>query len=137
AEIKIHESSSNSKKLASVSPLGRSGSVRAANIRNGLLHFSERFEKDGMEFEEPSPQMFSFNNPYGACPTCEGFGRVAGIDEDLVIPDPEATIRNGAIAAFHGEKYSRNLRDLIKVAARRNLPIDTPYSELSKEVRKL
>lgn len=111
----------------------------AIKIRNEeeLLHFSERFEKDGMEFEEPSPQMFSFNNPYGACPTCEGFGRTSGIDEDLVVPDPEATIRNGAIAAFHGDKYSRNLRDLIKVAARHNLPIDTPYSELSKRVRKI
>ncbi len=111
-------------------------SIKIHKKKKQLL-FSERFEKDGMEFTEPSPQMFSFNNPYGACPTCEGFGRVAGIDEDLVIPDPEQTIRNGAIAAFHGEKYSRNLRDLIKVAARHNLPIDTPYSELPKEVRKM
>ncbi len=112
-------------------------SVKIHRADTGELHFSERFEKDGMEFIEPSPQMFSFNNPYGACPACEGFGRVAGIDEDLVIPDPGQTIRNGAIAAFHGEKYSRNLRDLIKVAARHNLPIDTPYSELSKEVQKI
>lgn len=106
-------------------------------INNGLLKFSERFEKDGMEFEEPSPQMFSFNNPYGACLTCQGFGKVSGIDEDLVIPDPEATIRRGAIAAFRGEKYSLNLRDLIKVAARHNLPIDTPYSELPKDVKQI
>ncbi len=114
--------------------IGRGGFDEA---NKGLLAFSERFEKDGMEFTEPSPQMFSFNNPYGACPMCEGFGRVAGIDENLVIPDHEATIRGGAIAAFHGDKYSRNLRDLIKVAARHNLPIDTPYSELSKEVKKI
>ncbi|MDZ7716528.1 MAG: excinuclease ABC subunit UvrA [Balneolaceae bacterium] len=107
-------------------------------IRNGEeLPFSERFEMDGMEFEEPSPQMFSFNNPYGACDTCEGFGQVAGIDEDLVIPDPEKTIRNGAIAPYSGQKFSRHLRDLIKVAARYSLPIDTPYSELSKEVKKI
>ncbi|MDX1586555.1 MAG: excinuclease ABC subunit A, partial [Balneolaceae bacterium] len=105
-------------------------------IRKGNeLNFSERFEMDGIEFEEPSPQMFSFNNPYGACDTCEGFGQVAGIDEDLVIPDPEKTIRDGAIAPFSGQKFSKNLRDLIKVAARYSLPIDTPYSELSKEVK--
>lgn len=107
-------------------------------IRNGEeLPFSERFEMDGIEFEEPSPQMFSFNNPYGACDTCEGFGQVSGIDEDLVIPDPEKTIRDGAIAPFSGQKFSKNLRDLIKVAARYSLPIDTPYSELSKEVKKI
>ncbi|MBN2732068.1 MAG: excinuclease ABC subunit UvrA [Balneolaceae bacterium] len=107
-------------------------------IRNGKeLSFSERFERDGIEFEEPSPQMFSFNNPYGACNTCEGFGQVAGIDEDLVIPDPEKTIRDGAIAAFSGQKYSRNLRDLIKVSARYSYPIDTPYSQLSKEYKKI
>lgn len=103
----------------------------------GELPFSERFEMDGIEFEEPSPQMFSFNNPYGACNTCEGFGQVAGIDEDLVIPDPEKTIRDGAIAAFSGQKYSRNLRDLIKVAARYSFPIDTPYSKLPKEFEKI
>ncbi|NGP77803.1 excinuclease ABC subunit UvrA [Balneolaceae bacterium YR4-1] len=107
-------------------------------IRNGEeLPFSERFEMDGIEFEEPSPQMFSFNNPYGACDTCEGFGQVSGIDEDLVIPDPEKTIRDGAIAPFSGQKFSKNLRDLIKVAARYSLPIDTPYSDLSKEVKKI
>lgn len=108
----------------------------SVKIRNGEeLSFSERFERDGMEFEEPSPQMFSFNNPYGACNTCEGFGQVAGIDEDLVIPDPEKTIRDGAIAAYSGQKYSRNLRDLIKVSARYSYPIDTPYSKLSKEYK--
>ncbi len=107
-------------------------------IRKGEeLPFSERFEMDGMEFEEPSPQMFSFNNPYGACDTCEGFGQVSGIDEDLVIPDPGKTIRDGAIAPFSGQKFSKNLRDLIKVAARYSLPIDTPYSDLSKEVKKI
>ncbi len=107
-------------------------------IRNGEeMKFSERFEMDGMEFEEPSPQMFSFNNPYGACDTCEGFGQVAGIDEDLVIPDPQQTIRDGAIAAYSGQKYSRHLRDLIKVAARYSYPIDTPYNELSDEFKKV
>ena len=107
-------------------------------IRNGEeLNFSERFEMDGMEFEEPTPQMFSFNNPYGACDTCEGFGRVAGIDEDLVIPDPEKTIRDGAIAPYSGQKFSKHLRDLIKVSARYSLPIDTPYRDLSDEMKEI
>lgn len=107
-------------------------------IRGGEeLNFSERFERDGMEFEEPTPQMFSFNNPYGACDTCEGFGRVAGIDENLVIPDPEKTIRDGAIAPYSGQKFSRHLRDLIKVAARYSLPIDTPYQDLSRKMKKI
>ncbi len=110
----------------------------SVKIRDGEeISFSERFEMDGIEFEEPSPQMFSFNNPYGACDTCEGFGRVAGIDEDLVIPDPSKTIRDGAIAAYSGQKFSRHLRDLIKVAARYSLPIDTPYQDLPKEVIKI
>jgi len=107
-------------------------------IRDGEeYHFSERFEMDGIEFEEPTPQMFSFNNPYGACSKCEGFGRVAGIDEDLVIPDPERTIRQGAVAAFNSPKFSKNLKDLIKVAARYGLPIDVPYNELPKDVIKI
>lgn len=107
-------------------------------IRNGEEHlFSERFEEDGMEFEEPSPQMFSFNNPYGACPKCEGFGRIAGIDEDLVIPDPDLSIREGAIAPFNSPKFNKNLKDLIKVAARYHLPIDISYKELSNEVKNI
>lgn len=99
--------------------------------------YSERFERDGMEFTEPTPQMFSFNNPFGACPKCEGFGRVAGIDEDLVIPDPMETIRGGAIAPFNSQKFSSNLKDLIKVCARYRYPIDEPYRHLSKEVQKV
>lgn len=99
------------------------------------LAFSEKFEADGMEFVEPTPQMFSFNNPFGACPKCEGFGRIAGIDEDLVIPDPELTIRGGAIAPFQGPKFGSNLRHLVKVCARYGYPIDTPYKDLGKELK--
>lgn len=100
-------------------------------------HFSERFEMDGMEFTEPTPQMFSFNNPYGACPACEGFGRVSGIDEDRVIPDPDETLRGGAIAPFNSPKFSENLKNLIRVCARYGYPIDTPYRDLSKMVKKV
>lgn len=105
-------------------------------MRNGEeLEFSERFEMDGMEFHEPTPQMFSFNNPFGACDKCEGFGKVAGIDEDLVIPDHQKTIRNGAIAPFDSQKFSMHLKDLIKVCAREKYSIDTAYADLPKEVK--
>ncbi len=97
--------------------------------------FSDRFERDGLEFTEPSPPMFSFNNPFGACKVCEGFGRVAGIDEDLVIPDPSLTIREGVIAPYSSPKFNGNQRDLIKVAARYSLPIDTPYKDLPREIK--
>ncbi len=108
----------------------------SVKIRNGdELHFSERFERDGMEFLEPTPQMFSFNNPFGACDTCEGFGRVAGIDEDLVIPDPDKTIRGGAVAPFDSPKFGKYLRDFVRVAAKENIPIDAPYKALDKKAR--
>lgn len=107
-------------------------------IKQGETYpFSELFEKDGMEFTEPSPQMFSFNNPFGACSACEGFGRIAGIDEDLVIPDPGQTIRTGCIAPFQSPKYNTNLRDLIKVASRYQIPIDTPYSNLPRDIQRI
>lgn len=110
----------------------------SVKIRNGEeLQFSERFERDGIDFLEPTPQMFSFNNPFGACDSCEGFGRVAGIDEDLVIPDPEKTIRGGAIAPFDSQKFGIYLRDFVRVAARYQIPIDIPYKELSRETKRL
>lgn len=117
----------------------REGSGRCTvKIRDGEEHpFSERFERDGMEFLEPSPQMFSFNNPFGACDSCEGFGKVSGIDEDLVIPDHEKTIRNNAIAPFDSPKFSQHLKKLIKVAARYQLPIDVPYKDLDKTTRRV
>ncbi len=99
------------------------------------LLFSERFERDGIDFTEPTPQMFSFNNPFGACRSCEGFGRVQGIDEDKVVPDPLLSIRGGAIAPFNSPKFNKNHKLLIKVAARYSLPIDDPYHALSKEVK--
>ncbi len=70
------------------------------------LPFTNRFEMDGIRFEEPVPNLFSFNNPYGACPTCEGFGQVLGIDADLVIPDKRLSVYEGAIAPWKGEKLS-------------------------------
>lgn len=117
----------------------REGAGRCSiKIRTGdELSFSERFEMDGMEFVEPTPQMFSFNNPFGACPKCEGFGKVTGIDEDLVIPNHDLSIRNNAIAPFDSPKFSTNLKDLIRVAAREKIPIDVPYRDLSKDVKNI
>lgn len=137
--INKEDESARSRLADSLDMAFREGGGRCViKIRNGeTLPFSERFERDGIEFEEPSPQMFSFNNPYGACPECEGFGRVAGIDEDLVIPDPTKTIREGVIAPFNTPKFNKNLKDLVRVAARYSLPIDTPYKDLDSTMRKM
>ncbi|MEX0684591.1 MAG: excinuclease ABC subunit UvrA [Balneolales bacterium] len=115
----------------------REGKGRCSiKIKGGKEHtFSEHFERDGIDFTEPTPQMFSFNNPFGACPNCEGFGRVQGIDEDRVIPDPELTIRGGVIAPFNSPSFSKHLHDLIRVSAHNRYPIDVPYNELSEEMR--
>jgi excinuclease ABC subunit A len=101
------------------------------------LRFSARFERDGREFEEPSPQLFSFNSPVGACPTCQGFGRVAGLDEDLIIPNKELSIREAALAPFRGDKWSKHFKDLIAVAADVGLNIDCPYRQLEDWEREI
>ncbi len=98
---------------------------------------SAHFERDGLTFEEPTPQLFSFNSPLGACPTCQGFGRVPGIDPDLVIPNPELSIRQGAVAPFRTEQWSAHQRTLLRAAARAGLDPDTPWIRLSPEHRQL
>ena len=124
----------------SVEQAFREGDERAVVItapRDGeafeTLDFSARFERDGMEFEEPTPQLFSFNSPLGACPACQGFGRVPGIDEDLVIPNPELSIRQGALAPFRSDQWSKHQRALIREAGRVGLDLDTPYTLLPDE----
>ncbi|GAA4463750.1 excinuclease ABC subunit UvrA [Nemorincola caseinilytica] len=93
--------------------------------------FNNRFEADGMIFDEPTPNMFSFNNPYGACPKCEGFGQVLGIDEDLVIPDKTLSIYDGAVACWRGEKMSEWQQAFIRSASRYDFPIHKPVADLS------
>lgn len=95
--------------------------------------FSNRFELDGIQFEEPVPNLFSFNNPYGACPSCEGFGQVLGIDPDLVIPDKRLSVFEGAVAPWRGEKMGEYKEALIKAARKFNFPIHKPVSELTDE----
>lgn len=95
--------------------------------------FSKRFVADGMEFREPSDLMFNFNNPYGACPECEGFGKVMGISEDLVVPDKSLSVYQDAVMCWRGEKMSEWKKHLVRIAPRFSFPIHTPYSELTPE----
>ncbi|MBW6492195.1 MAG: excinuclease ABC subunit UvrA [Lentimicrobium sp.] len=99
--------------------------------------FSNRFEADGLTFEEPSVNLFSFNNPYGACKTCEGFGSIIGIDEDLVIPNKSLSIYEDAIACWKGEKLSEWKEVLIKNAYKFNFPVHKPWYELTTEQKNL
>lgn len=100
-------------------------------------HFSSRFEADGITFEQPSTHLFSFNNPYGACPTCEGFGNIIGIDPDLVIPNKTLSIYEGAVACWRGEKMSLWKDYLVSKAHYFNFPIHKPYYELTQEQKDL
>ena len=102
-----------------------------------IQHFANRFELDGIQFEEPVPNLFSFNNPYGACPTCEGFGQVLGIDADLVIPDKRLSVFEGAIAPWRGEKMGEYKEALIKTARKFGFPVHKPIAELTDEQLKL
>lgn len=101
------------------------------------VFFSNRFEADGMIFEEPSVNLFSFNNPYGACKTCEGFGSIIGIDEDLVIPNKSLSIYEEAIACWRGEKLSEWKEVLVKNAYKFNFPVHKPWYELTAEQKNL
>ena len=99
--------------------------------------FSSRFEADGITFETPTTHLFSFNNPYGACPKCEGFGNIIGIDPDLVIPDKSLSIYDNAVACWRGDKMSAWKDLLIRNARHFDFPIHKPYYELSQEQKDL
>jgi excinuclease ABC subunit A len=107
------------------------------DVNGKELKFSNRFEADGILFEAPTAQFFSFNNPYGACKTCEGFGSVIGIDEDLVVPDKNLSIYEGAIACWRGDKMSEWNNDLIKNALKFDFPVHRPYADLTAEEKAL
>ncbi len=102
-----------------------------------MHHFSERFEADGMVFEEPSDNLFAFNSPVGACPTCEGFGMTVGIDEHLVIPDSSLSVYDGAVMCWRGEKMGEWRKEFCLRAEHWNFPIFKPYFELTKEEKDL
>ena len=103
----------------------------------GATEFSSRFEADGIQFEHPSEHLFSFNNPLGACPRCEGYGKVIGIDEDLVIPDKSKTIYEDAVACWRGETMRKWKEQLVENAYKFDFPIHTPFHELTQEQKRL
>lgn len=105
--------------------------------RKETRSFSNRFEADGLSFEEPSVHMFSFNNPVGACPLCEGYGKTIGIDEDLVIPNKALSVFNDAIVCWKGEKMGEWKDQLVKNAARFDFPIHKPYYDLTPGQKRL
>lgn len=104
---------------------------------NEKIDFSNRFELDGIEFQEPNEHFFTFNNPFGACKACEGFGQVIGIDPNLVIPNKSLSVFDGAIAAWKGESMGEYLNELIYNAKKFNFPIHRPYEELTPKEQQL
>lgn len=99
--------------------------------------FSNRFEADGIKFEEPNEMMFNFNNPVGACPKCEGFGKILGIDEHLVIPNQSLSVYEGAVVCWNGVVMSQWLKEFIRDSAPYNFPIHRPYYELTDKEKDL
>ena len=95
--------------------------------------FSNRFEADGIVFEKPNPNFFSFNNPYGACPTCQGYGSIIGVNEDMVVPNKSLSIYEDAVVCWKGEKMSEWKTLFIRLSPKLNFPIHTPYCDLTEE----
>ncbi len=100
--------------------------------KDKLLHFSNKFEADGIVFEEPVPNLFSFNNPFGACPVCEGFSQILGIDPDLIIPDKTLSVYEGAVAPWKGEKLGLWKERFITAAKRFDFPVHKPIIDLTE-----
>jgi len=100
-----------------------------------LLHFAQHYEcqNDRIRYEDPDPRMFSFNNPVGACPKCQGFGRSMGIDMDLVVPDPNKSIRQGTVHPWNSPRWRENLRDLLSIAREANIPVDVAFKQLTQK----
>ena len=109
-------------------------SIQPSNI---AFDFSTRFEADGITFEEPNDNMFSFNSPLGACPTCEGFGTVIGIDEKLVIPNTSLSVYEGCVQCWHGERMGMWQSEFIRRAAQDDFPIFEPYYKLDKKYKQM
>ena len=123
---------------AAESCFNESGGYAVLKVVGGKTFlFSDRLELNGIEYQEPSPQLFAFNSPIGACTTCQGFGRIAGIDEDAVVPNKSLSLEEGAIACWNSEKYRWNLRALLDHADDLGIPIDVPYEKLSYEQKEI
>lgn len=102
-----------------------------------IHHFNNRFEADGIKFEEPSPNLFSYNNPYGACPVCEGYGQVLGIDPELVLPNKKLSVYEGAVACWKGEKMMEWQKEFMRTAAKIDFPIHKPVGKLTEAEYKI
>lgn len=114
------------------------GNLRISILPSNIsFDFSTRFEADGITFEEPNDNMFSFNSPLGACPTCEGFGTIIGIDEKLVIPNTSLSIYEGCVQCWHGERMGMWQSEFIRRAAQDNFPIFEPYYKLDKKYKRM
>ena len=109
------------------------GACAIMDGKGTLVSFSNRFEADGITFEKPNPNFFSFNNPYGACPTCQGYGSVIGIDENMVVPNKSKSIYENAVVCWNGDKMQEVKREFIRHAAVIDFPIHTPYYQLTEE----
>lgn len=112
------------------------GKIKIAVLgKNKYLNFSNKYECADCDivYIEPEPRLFSFNNPFGACPVCQGFGRTIGIDEDLVIPDKSKSLANGAVHSFRTVRFSEYQLDLIKEAEKNGIPVNIPYLHLTPE----
>ncbi|MBL7702907.1 MAG: excinuclease ABC subunit UvrA [Ferruginibacter sp.] len=101
--------------------------------KDKLLHYSNKFEADGIVFEEPVPNLFSFNNPFGACPVCEGFSQILGIDPDLIIPDKSLSVYEGAVAPWKGEKLGIWRDNFVRAAKKFDFPIHKPVIDLTEK----
>ncbi len=111
------------------------GTCQVVVLEKETKIFTDHYALDGIDFPEPSPQLFNYNNPYGACPTCEGYGRIIGISEDKVIPDPLLSVYDGAVACWSGQKSGRWRDRFLRTAPEHGFPIHRPYEELTQEQR--
>ncbi len=132
----------NNRLADSIETAFASGGGRASVVlmeREKTLRFNQNFACPDchISYEEPDPRLFSFNNPFGACPECQGFGRAVGIDMDRVIPDRSKTVREGAIQVWTTPKFRDHLRALVRVASRADLRLDVPYSQLTEQERRV
>ncbi|KAA3635858.1 MAG: excinuclease ABC subunit A [Bacteroidetes bacterium] len=135
-----HDNEDNSNRIADSVQTGfieSEGSCIVEIVDGEKREFNNRFELDGITFPEPTPHLFNFNNPYGACPSCEGFSKVMGIDKNKVIPNPALSIYDGAIACWKGEKLGKWLNKFLESAHLFDFPVHRPWQDLTPDQQKL
>ena len=133
--FKIQKGKAREKLAESIETGFSEGEGRLAIInvdKNEIKYFTKFYECCGIRYEEPEPRFFSFNNPFGACPVCQGFGKTMGYEMDLIVPNPNLSISEGAIAPWRTVKYSKYLRDLVKSNSGK-IPLNIPFKDLTQE----